>query len=272
MLARKYSVVMGRRGHPFAWRQKKVRFLGVESGLQRARAGLEWLRGLDSHFPDSLAMLDRPDSGRKVHVLPKARIQDVARLAGVGLMTVSRALNKSGPVSEESRRKVYQAVAQLNYRPNDAARSLREGRSRSIGLIVPNFYDPFYAICAHAITVVANEHAYSVIVTTSDDDPEVEYRLAGSMLRRHVEGMLVIPAGAGKTKLDREEFRSTPIVALDQPIRGGQFSSVSSPTGLGRGWGSHISLSISTSAFVSWASRARLLLTERGMKVIDKQC
>jgi len=153
-------------------------------------------------------------------------MQDVARLAGVGLMTVSRALNKSGPVSEELRRKVYQAVAQLNYRPNDAARSLREGRSRSIGLIVPNFYDPFYAICAQAISIVANKHAYSVIVTTSDDDPEVEYRLAGSMLRRHVEGMLVIPAAAGKTRLDREEFRSTPIVALDQPIRGGQFSSV----------------------------------------------
>jgi LacI family transcriptional regulator len=159
-------------------------------------------------------------------VLPKARMQDVARLAGVGLMTVSRALNKSGPVSEELRRKIDQAVAQLNYRPNDAARSLREGRSRSIGLILPNFYDPFFAVCAQAITVVANEHANSVIVTTSDDDPEVEYRLAGSMLRRHVEGMLVIPAAGGKTQLDREEFRSTPIVALDQPIRGGKFNSV----------------------------------------------
>jgi LacI family transcriptional regulator len=153
-------------------------------------------------------------------------MQDVARLAGVGLMTVSRALNKSGPVSEEVRRKVLQAVTQLNYRPNEAARSLRAGRSRSIGLIVPNFYDSFFAVCAHAITSVANEHAYSVIVTTSNEDSEVEYREAGSMLRRHVEGMLVIPAAGGKTKLSREEFRSTPIVTLDQPIRGDHFTSV----------------------------------------------
>lgn len=157
---------------------------------------------------------------------PKARMQDVARLAGVGVMTVSRALNKSGPVSAEVRRKVLQAVTQLNYRPNEAARSLREGRSRSIGLIVPNFFDSFFAVCAHAVTVVANEHAYSVIVTTSNEDPEVEYREAGSMLRRHVEGMLVIPAAGGKTKLSREEFRSTPIVTLDRPIRGDHFSSV----------------------------------------------
>jgi LacI family transcriptional regulator len=159
-------------------------------------------------------------------VLPKARMQDVARLAGVGLMTVSRALNKSGPVSEEVQRKVLKAVAQLNYRPNEAARSLRQGRSRSIGLIVPDFYDPFFAVCAHAITVVANEHAYSVMVTTSDDDPETEYRVAGSMLLRHVEGILVIPALGGKTKLSHEEFGSTPIVTLDQPMRGEQFSSV----------------------------------------------
>src|ERR1700723_1545796 len=108
-------------------------------------------------------------------------MQDVARLAGVGLMTVSRALNKSGPVSEEVQRKVQKAVAQLNYRPNEAARSLRQGRSRSIGLIVPDFYDPFFATCAHAITVVANKHGHSLIVTTSDEDQAVEYRVAGWM-------------------------------------------------------------------------------------------
>src|SRR3984885_8922928 len=118
-------------------------------------------------------------------------MQDVAELAGVGLMTVSRVLNKSGPVSDQLRRKVHQAVTQLNYRPNDTARSLRDGRSRSIGLIVPNFYDPFFATCAHAITVVANKHGYSVIVTTSDEDQTAEYRAAGSMLRRHVEVLVV---------------------------------------------------------------------------------
>src|ERR1700761_2208978 len=125
-------------------------------------------------------------------------MQDVARLAGVGLMTVSRVLNKSAPVSEQVQQRVLRAVAQLNYRPNEAARSLRHGRSRSIGLIVPNFHDPFFAVCAHAITVVANEQAYSVTVTTSNDDPEMEYKVAVSMLLRHVEGLLIIPAVGGR--------------------------------------------------------------------------
>jgi len=153
-------------------------------------------------------------------------MKDVAKLAGVGSMTVSRALNNSASVSEEVQRRVQRAVAQLNYRPNEAARSLRQGRSRSIGLVVPNFYDPFYAVCVHAISVVANKHDYSVMVTTSGDDPEMEYRVAGSMLLRHVEGILVIRAVGGTTKLSLEEFRSTPIVTLDQPLRGDQFSSV----------------------------------------------
>lgn len=156
----------------------------------------------------------------------KARMQDVADLAGVSLMTVSRALNKSGPVSVEISRKVLRAVAKLDFRPNETARSLRQGTSRTIGLIVPNFFDTFYAICTHAITVVANECGYSVVITTSNDDPEVEFREAGSMLRRDVEGMLVIPAAGRKTKLRRGEFGATTIVALDRPIHGAQFDSV----------------------------------------------
>ncbi len=179
-------------------------------------------------------------------------MQDVARLAGVGLMTVSRALNKSAPVSEEVQRRVEEAVALLGYRPNEAARSLRQGRSRTIGLIVPNFYDPFYAVCSHAITLVANEHDYSVMVTTSDNDPEKEYRVASSMLLRHVEGILVIPSVGGATKLSRDEFKSTPIVTLDQPLVADTISS--------------------TGEYVSLAYRRRLLLTRCVSKATGRQC
>ena len=70
-------------------------------------------------------------------------------LAGVGTMTVSRVINGSVPVSEETRARVLAAIASLDYRPNEVARSLREARTRSIGVIVPNFYDSFFAWCAH---------------------------------------------------------------------------------------------------------------------------
>jgi LacI family transcriptional regulator len=153
-------------------------------------------------------------------------MRDVAELAGVGTMTVSRVLNGSAPVTEETRERVHQAIKQLNYRPDPVARSLRQAKSRSIGIIVPNFYDPFFATCAHAIGLVAKKHQYSVSVTTSDDDAAAEFTEANLMVLNRVDGLAVIPAAIGRSRFDRQEFHSTHIVALDRPIRGQRFNSV----------------------------------------------
>lgn len=150
--------------------------------------------------------------------VPRARMRDVAELAGVGTMTVSRVLSGSVPVSAEIRSRVMAAVKQLDYRPNEVARSLREARTRSIGVIVPNFYDSFFACCAHEINLVAQEHGYSVVVTTSGEDARTEYDEASLMMRRNIEGLIVIPAWVGESQLMKQEFASVPIVALDRPI------------------------------------------------------
>src|SRR5271170_1951141 len=100
---------------------------------------------------------------------------DVARLAGVGTMTVSRVLSGTVPVSEETTLRVQKAVEQLAYRPNQLAKAFRGQRSHTIGLIIPYLYDPFFANCAHAVTTVAKEHGYSVIITTTDENPDTEY-------------------------------------------------------------------------------------------------
>ncbi len=159
-------------------------------------------------------------------MMPRARMRDVAELAGVGTMTVSRVLSGSVPVSERTRERVERAIKELNYRPNEVARSLREARTRSIGIIVPNFDDVFFSTCAHEVSVVAKEHSYSFMITTSEEDPETEFAEATLMLGRHVEGMIIIPAAAGKSRLDGPDFKSLPIVALDRPLHGTQFSSV----------------------------------------------
>jgi len=145
-------------------------------------------------------------------------MRDVAALAGVGTMTVSRVLSASVPVSEETRARVLAAVAQLDYRPNEVARSLRKSRTRSIGIIVPNFFDSFFARCAHEINLVAQEHGYSVTVTTSGESASVEYQEASLMMRRNIDGLIVIPAWMGESQMMRPEFSSVPIVALDRPI------------------------------------------------------
>jgi len=145
-------------------------------------------------------------------------MSDVARLAGVGTMTVSRVLNGTARVSEETARRVQKAIDQLKYRPNELARVFRSQKSRTIGLIIPYLYDPFFANCAHAVTTVAKEHGYSVILTTTDENPDTEYLQAEQMLQRHVDGLVVIPAHRLQSRLTRAMFGRTPVVAFDRPV------------------------------------------------------
>ena len=153
-------------------------------------------------------------------------MSDVAKLAGVGTMTVSRVLSGSVRVSEDTARRVFDAIATLNYRPNEVARALRDQRSHQIGIIVPNLIDPFFAICAQTVSVVAKEHLYSVIIATADEDVDMEYSEASRMLRRQVEGFVIIPAAGGVCRIAGSEFNRTPIVTLDRPIENSSYDSV----------------------------------------------
>jgi LacI family transcriptional regulator len=156
----------------------------------------------------------------------KPTMNDVARLAGVGTMTVSRVLNGTAKVSEDAARRVQTAIQQLNYQPNELARALRGQRSRSIGLILPYLYDPFFATCAHAVSTVAKQHGYSVIMTTTNEDSETEHSEASQMLQRHVEGLILIPANKGQSRLTRAMLGRTPLVAFDRPMADPSFDTV----------------------------------------------
>ena len=152
-----------------------------------------------------------------------ARMSDVAKLAQVSSMTISRVLNGSQYVREETRQRVHAAVEQLGYRRNEIARSLRERRSRQIGILVPNLYDPFFALCAHVVSSVAKAHGYSLSIATTDEDPETEFSEACRMFSSHVEGIVVIPAEVkkGRSRLASPELGQMPIVTLDRPLSGG---------------------------------------------------
>jgi LacI family transcriptional regulator len=154
------------------------------------------------------------------------RMSDVAKLAGVGTMTVSRVLSGSVRVSEDTAKRVFDAIATLNYRPNEVARSLRDQRTHQIGVIVPNLLDPFFAICAQTVSTVAKEHAYSVVIATAEEDVNIEYNEASRMLRRQVEGFVIIPAAGGITRITGTEFVRTPIVTLDRPVENSPYDSV----------------------------------------------
>jgi LacI family transcriptional regulator len=153
---------------------------------------------------------------------------DVARLAGVSNMTVSRVLNHNPHVTDETRQRVDAAVKELQYQRNEVARSLREQTSRQIGILIPNLYDPFFAQCAHAIGAVAKQHAYSVVLSTSEEDATTEYDEASRMLRRNVDGLVLIPAIQRQktSRLLDPQFENLPIVTLDRPVEGSHFDRV----------------------------------------------
>ncbi len=145
-------------------------------------------------------------------------MRDVADRAGVGVMTVSRVLNGTARVSDKTSARVHRALKELPYQPNLMARALRGHRTHSIGVIVPYLYDPFFASCAHAISSVARQHAYSVLLATSDERADNETEAVRDLLRRHVDGIIVIPACNGRSRLTASEFHSTPMVAIDRPV------------------------------------------------------
>jgi LacI family transcriptional regulator len=162
-----------------------------------------------------------------------ATMADVARLAGVGKMTVSRVLTGSAGVSATTAERVYRAIKILHYQPNEVARSLRAVNSKTIGVIVPYLYDPFFATCAHAISTVAKQHGYSVILTTSDENPDIEQKQTSLMLRRQVDGLVIIPVSDNDRYYSGEAFSRVHVVTVDRPVRGSRFDSVLVPNRAG---------------------------------------
>jgi LacI family transcriptional regulator len=158
----------------------------------------------------------------------RARMIDVARAAGVSTMTVSRTLNGNPHVTEDTRQRVLAAIEQLHYHRNELARSLRDKRTRQIGILVPNLFDPFFANCAHAVGIVAKQHNYSVNIGTTNDDPDDEFDEAQRMLYRNVEGVVVIPAAPirGTSRLHSPTFSNLTIVSMDRPLDGNRYDSV----------------------------------------------
>lgn len=141
-------------------------------------------------------------------------------------MTVSRLLSGSAHVSKETAARVHRAIRKLNYQPNELARSLRSVHTKTIALILPYLYDPFFATCAHGVSQVAAENGYSVLITTTDEQAEMERQQVRQMLRRRIDGMVIIPAPQTDNYLGAEEFARVHVVSLDRPAPNAQFDAV----------------------------------------------
>lgn len=128
---------------------------------------------------------------------------DVARLAGVSQAIVSYVLNdRSAEVAEETRERVLQAIAELGYVPDGAARSLRTRKTMTLALIIPDITNPFYPSMERGIQRVAEEHGYDLIVSNTDGIAEKESRALHSLLRGHVDGAVMTPFHVDRARIE----------------------------------------------------------------------
>jgi LacI family transcriptional regulator len=147
-----------------------------------------------------------------------ATVGDVARRAGVSTSTVSHVLNRTRFVSDELRERVLAAMRELDYEPNAAARMLTLKRSNTIGLIVSDIRNPFFASVARGVEDVAQEHGYTVILCNSDEDVAKETACLKALHTRQVDGLLLASAGVADAYVTRLVHRGFPIVLVDREL------------------------------------------------------
>jgi LacI family transcriptional regulator len=142
-------------------------------------------------------------------------ITDVAQRAGVSISTVSRVLNNSDyPIRPETRQKVLEAIEELQFRPNDVARSLLLKQTHTIGLIVPDISNPYYPELSLGVEATASEHGYAVIFCNTSRRPEkVEYYL-DVLLQKRADGIIIAGGGTDLSQISQGTLRSDTKIAL----------------------------------------------------------
>jgi len=144
-------------------------------------------------------------------------IIEIAKRAGVSTGTVSRVINGAPNVSDELRARVTATIAEAQYRPNGLARGLRNRRSKTLGLIIPDITNPFFSELAKSVEVEATRRGFCLILSNSMDSSTVEQSHVDALLERNVDGIIIAPA---IDTVSLAGIGSVPIVALDRHLQG----------------------------------------------------
>ena len=145
-------------------------------------------------------------------------MHDVARAAGVSLKTVSRVVNHEPGVGAVTSARVRLAIEQLGFLRNDLASGLRRGgSSTTIGLVIEDLGNPLYSTMARAVERVARQHRHMVIVTSCGEDPARERDGIDALMRRRVDGLVIVPSSRDHRYLHAEPHRGVPLVFVDRP-------------------------------------------------------
>ena len=141
-------------------------------------------------------------------------IKDVAKYAGVGIGTVSRVINNEKGVGEKTRKKVTDAMKELNYSPNNMASQLRKNETRIIALLVPVVNHPFFAKLAYYVEDEADRFGYSIILVSSQQRVEKEAEIIRRIKRKKVDGAVFVTHYIH----EEEDLKDCPIISIDRVL------------------------------------------------------
>jgi len=157
----------------------------------------------------------------------KTTIEDIAKIANVSKSTVSRVLNNTGSVSEITKNKVKKIIQELDYQPNQTARSLVTNKTNLVGIIVPDIKNPFYSKASWYSEKYFLEKDYITLILNTDNDSKMEKRSLEVLKNRNVDGIISIGGEKDLTNIINFNSKNTiPIVLLDRKVSGYDIPSV----------------------------------------------
>jgi len=151
--------------------------------------------------------------------LKKVSLKDIAVAAGVSPALASFVLNGKGKeyrVNEETAQRILKIANELNYQPNLAAKSLRSGRTKTIGVVVSDISNPFFSQLARLLEDEATKHGYTVLFGSSDEDANKMSRVASNLINKGVDGLIVVPCEGSEKYISSLANNSIPVVLFDR--------------------------------------------------------
>ncbi len=139
-------------------------------------------------------------------------IYDVAREAGVSMATVSRVVNNNPNVKPQTRKKVYEAIERLGYRPNAVARGLASKKTTTVGVVIPDISNPIFSEVARGIEDIANMYHYNIILCNADKKKDKEIRVVNTLLEKQVDGLLFMGGIVTEDHIQAFKTSNVPIV------------------------------------------------------------
>lgn len=139
-------------------------------------------------------------------------IYDVAREAGVSMATVSRVVNNNPNVKPQTRKKVFEAIERLGYRPNAVARGLASKKTTTVGVVIPDISNSIFSEVARGIEDIANMYHYNIILCNADKKKDKEIRVINTLLEKQVDGLLFMGGAVTEEHIEAFKTSSVPVV------------------------------------------------------------